>query len=140
MSSTGSISWATEASQQRRTVKTIKTLSGNLAYETKGQLFDIAILEVSSPFTLNTKVVVAKLPTGKTAVGTNLLVSGWGTTTEGIKYKLYMFAVFFLCNVKIQTFSFGLLIFLEPKKMCLIENDFRSEQFLINKLVLTTTI
>jgi hypothetical protein len=69
--------------QQKRTVKKVYMLNGNLAYGSKGQLFDIAILEVNSPFTLNTYVVPAKLPTARTPAGTNLLVSGWGTTTEG---------------------------------------------------------
>ena len=84
MSSSGALTWATEASAQQRSVKKIHTLSGNLQYGAQGQLFDIAILEVNSPFTLNSKVVVAKLPTARTAVGTNVQVSGWGTTSEGI--------------------------------------------------------
>ena len=63
-------------------------LDGNLAYGINGQLFDIAILEVDYPFTLNSRVVVAKLPTARTAIGTNLTVSGWGTISEG-KYSNY---------------------------------------------------
>ena len=86
MSSTGGLTWASKASEQKRSVKKMYSLSGNLAYGTQGNLFDIAILEVNSPFTLNSKVVVAKLPTAKTAVGTNLQVSGWGTTSEGILF------------------------------------------------------
>jgi Trypsin len=58
-------------------------MGGSLAYGSNGQLFDIAIIEVSSNFTLNNYVVPAKLPTARTPAGTNLIVSGWGTTTEG---------------------------------------------------------
>ena len=83
MSSTGAISWVTEATQQKRTVKTLYRMSGSLAYGSNGQLFDIAIIEVNTPFTMNAKVVAAKLPTARTAAGTSLIVSGWGTTTEG---------------------------------------------------------
>ena len=83
MSSTGAISWVTEATQQKRTVKTLYRMSGSLAYGSNGQLFDIAIIEVNTPFTMNAQVVAAKLPTARTAAGTSLIVSGWGTTTEG---------------------------------------------------------
>lgn len=83
MSSSGSLSWATEAAQQRRTVKTLYRMSGSLAYGSNGELFDIAIIEVNTPFTMNAQVVAAKLPTARTAAGTSLIVSGWGTTTEG---------------------------------------------------------
>jgi Trypsin len=69
--------------QQKRKVKKVFMMNGNLAYEKAGQLFDIAILEVDSPFTLNTYVVPAKLPTARTPSGTNLVVTRWGTTTEG---------------------------------------------------------
>ncbi len=58
-------------------------MGGNLAYKTFGNLFDIAIIEVNTPFTLNTAVVPAKLPTARTPVGTNVIVSGWGHTSEG---------------------------------------------------------
>ena len=58
-------------------------MSGSLAYGSNGQLFDIAIIEVDTPFTMNANVVAAKLPTARTAAGTSLVVSGWGTTTEG---------------------------------------------------------
>ena len=85
MSSTGSISWFTEPTQQKRTVKSVFRMGGNLAYGTRGQLFDIAIIEVNTPFTLNSNVVLAKLPTARTSVGTNLIVSGWGATSEGKK-------------------------------------------------------
>lgn len=54
-----------------------------MAYGSNGQLFDIAIIEVDTPFTMNDYVVAAKLPTSRTSDGTNLVVSGWGTTTEG---------------------------------------------------------
>ena len=89
MSTTGSLSWYTEPTQQRRVVKTVYRMGGSLAYGSNGQLFDIAILEVDSPFTLNTNVVLAKLPTARTPVGTNLIVSGWGTTTEGKKGRVF---------------------------------------------------
>jgi hypothetical protein len=69
--------------QQKRTVKKVYMMDGSLAYGSNDQLFDIAILEVSSNFTLNKYVVPAKLPTARTPVGNNLVVSGWGTTTEG---------------------------------------------------------
>ena len=77
------MSWVTEATQQKRVVKKVYRMDGNLAYGTRGQLFDIAIIEVNSPFTLNTAVVPAKLPTARTPVGTNVIVSGWGLTSEG---------------------------------------------------------
>ena len=72
-----------ESTQQKRSVKTLYRMRGSLAYGSNGQLFDIAIIEVNSPFTLNATVVPAKLPNDKTPVGTKLVVSGWGTTTEG---------------------------------------------------------
>jgi len=72
-----------ESMQQKRAVKKVYRMDGSLAYGAAGQLFDIAILEVDSPFTLNNYVVPAKLPTARTPSGTNLIVSGWGTTTEG---------------------------------------------------------
>ena len=83
MSSTGALTLATEASQQQRSVKKVYALSGNLAYGKQKLLFDIAILEVNLPFILNSKVVAAKLPTARTAVGTNLQISGWGTISDG---------------------------------------------------------
>ena len=83
LSSSGAITWATEATQQKRAVKTLYRMSGSLAYGSNGQLFDIAIIEVDTPFTMNANVAAAKLPTARTAAGTSLVVSGWGTTTEG---------------------------------------------------------
>jgi Trypsin len=77
------LSWVNEATQQKRVVKKVYRMDGNLAYGTRGQLFDIAIIEVDAPFTLNTAVVPAKLPTARTPVGTNVIVSGWGDTSEG---------------------------------------------------------
>ena len=85
MNSAGAITWVNETSQQQRSVKKVYALSGNLAYGKQKELFDIAILEVNTPFTLNSKVVVAKLPTARTAVGTNILISGWGHISEGNK-------------------------------------------------------
>ena len=82
MSSTGALSWFMEPTQQKQVVKSVYRMTGSLAYGYSGQLFDIAILEVNSPFTLNSNVVLAKLPTARTPVATNLVVSGWGTTSE----------------------------------------------------------
>jgi hypothetical protein len=49
-------------------------MGGNLAYkEASSRLFDIAIIEVDTPFVLNKYVVPAKLPTARTPVGTNLV-------------------------------------------------------------------
>jgi hypothetical protein len=84
ITSSGSLNWIRESTQQRRTVKKVYRLDGSMAYGAAGQLFDIAILEVGTPFTLNEYVVPAKLPTARTPTGTNLTVSGWGDTTEGI--------------------------------------------------------
>ena len=83
MSSSGDITWASEATQQKRSVKTLHRMGGSLAYGSNGQLFDIAIIEVNTPFNLTSSVVAAKLPTARTSAKTNLVVSGWGTTTEG---------------------------------------------------------
>jgi hypothetical protein len=57
-------------------------MGGNFRYGTREELFDIAIIEVDTPFTLNKFVVPAKLPTDRTPVGTNLTVSGWGALFE----------------------------------------------------------
>ena len=83
MSSTGEISQVSEATQQKRSVKTLYRMGGSMAYGSFGQLFDIAILEVDAPFTMNANVVAAKLPNERTAAGTTLIVSGWGATSEG---------------------------------------------------------
>ena len=83
MSSSGDITWASEATQQKRSVKTLHRMGGSLAYGSNGQLFDIAIIEVNTPFNLTSSVVAAKLPTNRTSAKTNLVVSGWGTTAEG---------------------------------------------------------
>ncbi len=72
-----------EATQQSRNVLKIHRLDKHLAYNPQGQLFDIAIIEVSRPFTLNANVIAAKLPTARTSVGTKLIVSGWGLVYEG---------------------------------------------------------
>jgi Trypsin len=74
-----------EATQQMRNVIAINQLGGNMAYTGKPSkyLFDIVILEVDVPFILNKQVIPAKLPSVKTPVGTNLIVSGWGATSEG---------------------------------------------------------
>lgn len=95
MSSTGSLSWYTEPSQQKRAVAKVYRMGGNLAFGYSTLLFDIAILEVNVPFTLNANVTVAKLPTARTPVGTNVIVSGWGHTSEGtdsilIKLKIIL--------------------------------------------------
>ena len=47
-------------------------------------------VKLSSPLTLNTKVGVVRIPAqgAQTAVGTNCVVSGWGTTSVSIR-KLY---------------------------------------------------
>jgi hypothetical protein len=83
-----------EATQQRRGVTKINQLGGNMAYNPskRGFLYDIAILEVNKPFDLNPQVIPAKQPTAKTPTGTNLIVSGWGNTSQG--------------TLKIKTFSF----------------------------------
>ncbi len=75
--------WVTESTQQKRLVKKVHMMEGQMAYNAIGKLFDIAIVEVIIPFTLNTAVVPAKLPTARTPVGTNVIVSGWGFTSEG---------------------------------------------------------
>ena len=75
-----------ESSWQSRNVKKIHKLKGNLAFQQKGNLFDIAILEVQYPFTLNSQVVPAKLPTAPADVGSAVVVSGWGSISEGILF------------------------------------------------------
>jgi hypothetical protein len=74
-----------EATQQRRGVININKLGGNLAYNTnkRGYLYDIAILEVNAPFVLSPQVIPAILPAAKTPTGRNLIVSGWGYTSQG---------------------------------------------------------
>ncbi len=58
-------------------------MDGTLAFRGPSSwLFDIAIIEVDTPFVLNKYVVPAKLPTARTPVGTNLVASGWGYTSE----------------------------------------------------------
>lgn len=82
--SSGGLQWYSEPNQQRRTVKKLHRMDGNMAYGAQGQLFDIAIIEVDTPFDLSKPgVIPAKLPIQRTSVGTNVLVSGWGTTSQG---------------------------------------------------------
>jgi hypothetical protein len=78
-----------EATQQRRGVININKLGGNLAYNTnkRGYLYDIAILEVNAPFVLSPQVIPAILPAAKTPTGRNLIVSGWGYTSQGTLQK-----------------------------------------------------
>ncbi|KAJ9591595.1 hypothetical protein L9F63_001866 [Diploptera punctata] len=45
--------------------------------------YDIAVLRVSSAFSLGSNIQVISMETGTVAAGTNAVVSGWGTTTEG---------------------------------------------------------
>ena len=74
-----------EETQQSRNILKIYKLDKELAFDkNRGLVFDIAIIEVSKPFTVNAYVIPAKLPTDKTSVGTQLTVSGWGTTYLGI--------------------------------------------------------
>jgi|FrelakmetLWP11LW_1041352.scaffolds.fasta_scaffold108920_1 hypothetical protein len=80
---TDGLYWNNEASQQSRSVKKINRTSGRIAYKKKTNYFDVALLELDSPLTLNAKVAAANLPTGVTPTGTSLTVSGWGTTSEG---------------------------------------------------------
>lgn len=87
MGLTGWLYWNFESSQQTRSVAKVHRMGGSLAYRYAGLLFDIAILEVDATYTLNANVVVAKLPTAKTPIGTEVTVSGWGTTSEGINTK-----------------------------------------------------
>jgi len=83
MASNGTRYWNPEPSQQIRSVAKVYRMGRNLAYGYAGLLFDIAILEVNASYTLNSNVVVAKLPIARTPVGTNVNVSGWGYTSEG---------------------------------------------------------
>jgi hypothetical protein len=73
----------TEATQQKRNILKIHKLDKHLAYNNIGKHFDIAIIEVDRPFTINANVIPAKLPTARTSVGTKLIVSGWGLVYEG---------------------------------------------------------
>ena len=70
-----------ETTQQSSEIKTIHLLNGSLAYNAHSQ-FDLAILELVTPFKLNSNVKIATLPTRSLDVVTNLTVSGWGTTSE----------------------------------------------------------
>jgi hypothetical protein len=78
-----------ETSQQTSTIKTIHFLNGSLSYSAGKNQFDLAILELSSTFNLNKNVKIASLPNSPLAVGTNLTVSGWGTTAESKQKNSY---------------------------------------------------
>lgn len=71
-----------ENSQQSSAIKTIHTLSGNLAYSSGKNQFDLAIVELINPFELNRNVQTISLPTVAIGPGVNLTVTGWGTTSE----------------------------------------------------------
>jgi Trypsin len=81
----GTEQYITEDSHQKGDIKAVHQLDGYLAYDPKkrGQLFDIAIIEVFTPFKLDKYTVLAKLPTARIPAGTNLIVSGWGDTSFG---------------------------------------------------------
>jgi hypothetical protein len=70
-----------ETTQQSSEIKKVHLLNGSLAYNVESQ-FDLAILEVVTPFIPNSNVKIATLPTRSLDVATNLTVSGWGTTSE----------------------------------------------------------
>ncbi len=81
----GTEQYIAEKSQQIGVIHAIHQLDGYLAYDLRkrGDLFDIAIIEVYPPFELNEYIIPAKLPTARTSSGTNLIVSGWGDTSFG---------------------------------------------------------
>jgi len=81
----GTEQYIAEKSQQIGVIRAIHQLDGYLAYDLRkrGDLFDIAIIEVYPPFELNEYIKPAKLPTARTPSGTNLIVSGWGDTSFG---------------------------------------------------------
>jgi hypothetical protein len=82
-SNSSDLTYEPESTHQERAIKKVHLMDGSLAYRRTGMLFDIAIIEVDTPFDLTTAVVPAKLPTARTPVGTNVTVSGWGRTLEG---------------------------------------------------------
>ncbi|XP_046635315.1 trypsin-1-like [Daphnia pulicaria] len=57
----------------------------HVSYSSRTQENDICLLELSSPLSLNSVVGVVRIPAqgAQTAVGTNCVVSGWGTTSSG---------------------------------------------------------
>ena len=75
-----------EATQQSSEIKAVHLLKGSLAYEKESQ-FDLAILELVTPFKINSNVKIATFPTRILNEATNLTVSGWGTTSEIKKNK-----------------------------------------------------
>ena len=80
--SSNGLTWNPESTQQINSVKKVYRTTSNIAFNTTTLNFDIAILELNNAFLMNEQVKAAALPTAVTPVGTNLIVSGWGTTSE----------------------------------------------------------
>jgi trypsin len=69
-----------EGSEQSRTVAQIIRHPN---YNANTYANDIAVMRLSSPFTLGTYVRAATLPASGAGVSGNLVVCGWGTTSSG---------------------------------------------------------
>lgn len=66
----------------RHTIKVVRQIR-HPNYNSRSMDFDIALLEVESPFILNTCVAPLPLPTREVSVGTTCTISGWGHTRDG---------------------------------------------------------
>ncbi|KAJ9587184.1 hypothetical protein L9F63_019293, partial [Diploptera punctata] len=65
------------------TVYQVSQATRHGSYSSSTLDYDIAVLRVSSAFSLGSNIQVISMETGTVAAGTNAIVSGWGTTTEG---------------------------------------------------------
>nr|CAH0102260.1 unnamed protein product [Daphnia galeata] len=66
-------------------IRNVLAKNEHVSYSSRTQENDICLLQLSSALTLNTKVGVVRIGAqgAQTAVGTNCVVSGWGTTSSG---------------------------------------------------------
>lgn len=66
-------------------VVSVSKIYQHSSYNSRTIDYDISILQLSSPLTLNSKVAAVSLPSSSSSwnAGTSVLVTGWGTTTEG---------------------------------------------------------
>jgi len=69
-----------DGTEQTRQVSQVKVHSG---YNDNTLVNDIALMKLSSPFTLNNYVKAVTIPASSFAASGNAVVSGWGTTSEG---------------------------------------------------------
>ncbi|KAJ9595090.1 hypothetical protein L9F63_013616 [Diploptera punctata] len=65
------------------TIHQVSQATRHASYSSSTLDYDIAVLRVSSAFSLGSNIQVVSMETGTVAAGTNAVVSGWGTTSEG---------------------------------------------------------